>query len=60
MVYADGIEFTELTASAIQSNMFTFDRLLNTTEDTKIRGCVPNVYLESTISFFFPLDSSRY
>ena len=53
VVYADGLEFAELTVSAIQSTMLTYERLLNTSEDTKIRGlCTKfNVYLESTISF---------
>ena len=38
MVYADGVEYAELTASAIQSHILRYERLLNTTEDTKIRG----------------------
>ena len=38
MVYADGVEYAELTASAIQSRILRYERLLNTTEDTKIRG----------------------
>ena len=38
VVYADGVEYAELTASAIQSRILRYERLLNTTEDTKIRG----------------------
>ena len=38
MVYADGVDYAELTASAIQSRILRYERLLNTTEDTKIRG----------------------
>ncbi len=45
MVYADGVEFAELTASAIQSHMLRYERLLNTTEDTRIRGLFAIVVL---------------
>ena len=38
MVYADGVEYAELTASVIQSLTLRYERLLNTTEDTKIQG----------------------
>ena len=38
VVYADGVEYAELTASAIQSLMLRYERLLNTTEDTRIKG----------------------
>ena len=50
VVYADGLEFAELTVSAIQSNMLTYERLLNTVEDTRIRGlCTKiNVYIYPT------------
>ena len=43
VVYADGVDFAELTASAVQSRMLTYERLLNTTEDTKIRGLFAKV-----------------
>ena len=45
VVYADGVEYAELTASAIQSRMLRYERLLNTTEDTKIRGLFAIVIL---------------
>ena len=38
MVYANGVEYAELTTSAIQSGMLTFQRLLNTSEDARIKG----------------------
>ena len=45
MVYADGVDYAELTASAIQSRILRYERLLNTTEDTKIRGLFAIVIL---------------
>ena len=38
MVYADGVDYAELTTSVIQSRILRYERLLNTTEDAKIRG----------------------
>ena len=38
VVYASGIEYAELTASAVTSRMLSYQRLLNTSEDARIKG----------------------
>ena len=48
VVYADGVEYAELTDSAIQSGMLAYQQLLDTTEDTKIKGLtIVAVYTDS-------------
>lgn len=55
MVYADGVEVAELTTSTVRSLMFTYERLLNTTEDTKIRGLFTEIVLRSDNDICFTL-----
>ena len=38
MVYADGVDYAELTTSVIQSRILRYERLLNTKKKKKIRG----------------------
>ena len=47
LVYANGVEYAELTTSTVQSGMLTYQRLLNTSEDMRIIGldevCMYNI-----------------
>ena len=56
VVYADGVDFAELTTSAIESGMLTYEHLLNTTEATRIRGLFAKVVFR-TDNILFTLIS---